>query len=385
MKYMLDTDITSCIIKPKHPHREMKRVFNFNAGPAALPTEVLEQARDEFLSYHDTGISIMEMSHRGKIFKDIATEAEQDLRDLLHIPAEYKVLFVQGGGRAQYTMVPMNLLRDKDTADYVKIGMWSKISISEAADYCRVNIVADSEKDNFTTIPAVENWNVSRDAAYLHFVDNETIHGVEFREIPAVADALLVPLVSDMSSNLLSRPFDITRFGCVYACAQKNVGPAGLTIVIVREDLLGEALPITPTMYNYQTYANSDSLYNTPPTFSWYMAGLMFKWLKKQGGVEAIADINDRKAQKIYDYIDSTEFYKNPVDPGFRSRMNVIFTLPNDALTEIFVKEAEQHNLSGLKGHRSVGGIRASLYNAVPEKAVDVLIAFMADFIKKHG
>jgi len=360
----------------------MTRVYNFSAGPAALPTEVLEQARDEMLDWHGAGMSVMEMSHRGKEFMSIAEQAEADLRELMGIPENYRVLFLQGGASSQFAMVPMNLLRGRSRADYINTGAWSKKAIAEARRYADVNVAASSEDSNFTTIPPISEWQLDPDAAYVHYTPNETIGGVEFHWVPDTGD---VPLVADMSSTILSRPIDVSRFGVIYAGAQKNIGPAGLTIVIVREDLMGEPLPGTPTMFDYKVHADAGSMYNTPPTYSWYLAGLVFQWLKRRGGLEAMAEINRRKAEKLYAAIDASEFYSNPVDPDCRSWMNVPFTLADPELDPLFLSEAKEAGLVTLKGHRSVGGMRASIYNAMPEEGVDALIAFMADFENRHG
>lgn len=358
------------------------RIYNFNAGPAALPTEVLEQARDELLDWRGTGMSIMEMSHRGKHFMEVAAEAEKDLRALMQIPSNYKVLFLQGGARLQFAMVPMNLLRGKNTADYIDTGVWSKLAINEAKKFCDVNIVASSETENYKTIPEVTSWKLNPAAAYFHFTSNETVNGTEFQIEPQVRG---VPLVADMSSNILSRPIDITKYGLIYAGAQKNIGPAGITVVIVREDLIGQPLAKTPIMLDYKTHADNESMYNTPPTFSWYLSGLVFKWLKKQGGIEAITKINERKAKKFYDFIDSNDFYSNDIDKKYRSKMSAVFFLADEKLNETFLKEANASGFAGLKGHKLVGGMRASLYNAVPEKAIDDLIGFMDAFAKKNS
>jgi phosphoserine aminotransferase len=360
----------------------MTRVFNFSAGPAALPEAVLKQAQAEMLDWNGSGMSVMEMSHRGKEFMSIAEQAEADLRRLMNIPDNYKVLFLQGGASAQFAMVPLNLLRGKTSADYVNTGAWSKKAISEAKRYASVNVVASSEDSNFTTVPAFDSWNLSADTAYVHYTPNETIGGVEFHWVPDTGD---VPLVVDMSSTILSRPIDVSRFGVIYAGAQKNIGPAGLTLVIVREDLMGQVLEGTPTMFNYQIHADADSMYNTPPTFGWYLAGLVFKWLLDLGGLEGMAEINRRKAENLYAAIDGSDFYTNPVDPACRSWMNVPFTLANPELDPVFLAEAKEQGLVTLKGHRSVGGMRASIYNAMPEEGVDALIAFMADFEKRNG
>jgi len=359
----------------------MTRVYNFCAGPAALPTEVLEKASAEMLDYQGNGLSVMEMSHRSAEYVAIAEKAEADLRDLLSIPANYKVLFMQGGATAQFAMIPMNLLRGKSTADYINTGQWSVKAIKEASRYCDVNIAASSEEESFTRAPKQSELKLNPDAAYVHYTPNETIGGVEFDCIPDTGD---VPLVADFSSSILSRELDVSKFGLIYAGAQKNIGPAGLCIVIVREDLLGDVLEGTPTAMNYQVAADNGSMYNTPATYSWYLAGLVFQWLKDQGGVSAMATINDRKAKKLYDYIDESGFYANPVAKENRSCMNVPFTLKDDALDKAFLKEADAKGLLNLKGHRSVGGMRASIYNAVPEAAVDALIEFMQDFAAKN-
>jgi len=358
----------------------MSRVYNFSAGPAMLPEEVLEEASNEMKDWHGSGMSVMEMSHRGKEFISIAEEARADLIELLSIPPDYKVLFLQGGASSQFSMVPMNLLRGKKTADYVNTGYWSKKAIIEAKRYCEVNIVASGESTNFTNIPNPSEWVLNPDSAYLHYTPNETIGGVEFHYVPDVGS---LPLVADMSSTILSRPIDVSRFGLIYAGAQKNIGPAGLTIVIIREDLMGEALPYTPTMLNYETHAKNESMYNTPPTYSWYIAGLVFKWIKKKGGLKAMAEINKRKAEKLYRFIDESAFYSNPVSKECRSWMNIPFTLAEPSLEDRFLKEAERAGLVSLKGHRSVGGMRASIYNAMPEEGVDALIEFMRDFERR--
>ena len=360
----------------------MSRKYNFSAGPAMIPQAVLEQASSEMLDWNDSGMSVMEMSHRGKEFISIATEAEADLRELMAIPDNYKVLFLQGGGSSQFSAIPMNLLRGKSTADYVNTGTWSKKAIAEAEKYCDVNVVATGENSNFMSIPDVKSWNLNEDAAYVHYTPNETIAGVEFDFIPDTGD---VPLVADMSSTLLSRPIDVSKFALIYASAQKNIGPAGLTIVIVRDDLIGETIDGTPTMMDYAIHAKSGSMYNTPATYSWYLAGLVFKWLKKNGGIEAMAEINKRKADKLYAAIDASDFYKNAVNLKCRSWMNIPFTLGNSDLDSDFIAQAADRGLLTLKGHSSVGGMRASIYNAMPEAGVDALIDFMADFEKKYG
>lgn len=360
----------------------MARKFNFSPGPAAFPEAVLQQAKEEILDWQGSGMSVMEMSHRGKEFMSIAETAEQDLRELLSIPDNYKILFLQGGASAQFAMMPMNLLRGEKKADYINTGAWSKKAIAEAGRYCEVNVAATSEAENFSTIPEQSDWNKNSDAAYLHYTPNETIGGVEFPFIPETDG---VPLVADMSSTILSRPLDVSKYAVIYAGAQKNIGPAGLTIVIVRDDLIGETLPATPAMFDYKIHADAGSMYNTPPTYGWYLAGLVFKWLKQQGGLQGMAKINERKAGKLYDAIDHSDFYANPVDPVCRSWMNIPFTLANPDLDKPFLSQAEEHGMVTLKGHRSVGGMRASIYNAMPEVGVDALISFMAEFERKNG
>ncbi|MEH6576477.1 MAG: 3-phosphoserine/phosphohydroxythreonine transaminase [Amphritea sp.] len=360
----------------------MTRKYNFSAGPSALPEAVLQQAQQEILDWHGHGLSIMEMSHRSKEFVSVAQQAEQDLRDLLAIPDNYKVLFMQGGASSQFSMIPMNLLRGKTSADYINTGDWSKKAIKEASRYCDVNVVASTAENNFTSAPSQAELKLNPDAAYVHYTPNETIRGVEFDYIPETGD---VPLVADMSSNILSRPIDVSRFGMIYAGAQKNIGPAGLTVVIVREDLLGQPLEFTPVLYDYKVTADADSMLNTPPTFGWYLAGLVFKWLKAQGGLSAIERINRDKAEKLYAAIDNSAFYSNPVAQNARSWMNVPFILADQSLDNTFLVEAQEQGLLNLPGHRSVGGMRASIYNAVPEDGVDALIAFMLAFEKRHG
>lgn len=358
----------------------MARVYNFCAGPAALPEEVLAQASNEMLDWQGKGLSIMEMSHRGKDFVGVAEQAEQDLRDLLSISDDYAVLFLQGGASTQFTAIPLNLI-DGGVADYVNTGQWSKKAIQEAKRYGDVNVVASSEDTKFTTIPAFDTWNLSKNASYLHYTPNETIGGVEYFWTPKV-DA---PLVADMSSTILSRPINVNDFGVIYAGAQKNIGPAGLTIAIVRKDLLGKAQAHTPTMLNWQVAAEAGSMYNTPPTYSIYLAGLVFQWLKRQGGLVEMEKRNRAKAEKLYSYIDNSGYYANPVEIASRSLMNVPFTIPDSSLEKAFVQQAEQQGLLYLSGHRSVGGMRASLYNAVPVEAVDALIDFMKAFAKANG
>jgi phosphoserine aminotransferase len=354
----------------------MNRKFNFCAGPAALPEEVLAQASSEMLDWESRGLSVMEMSHRSSEFVSIAEQAEADLRELMGISDEYAIAFMQGGASSQFSAVPLNLLGDKTSADYLNTGQWSKKAISEAKRFCNVNVVASSEDTKFSTVPSRDSWNLNDDAAYFHYTPNETIGGVEIHDVPQVN----VPIVADMSSTILSRPIDVSKFGLIYAGAQKNIGPAGLVIVIVRKDLLGQASSTCPAMFNYKTIIDGESMYNTPPTYAWYLAGLVFKWLKAQGGLEAIAAVNRRKAEKLYGYIDASSFYANPVEVVSRSSMNVPFTLADSDLDKAFLQQSEAAGLLNLKGHRSVGGMRASIYNAVSEDAVDALISFMRDF-----
>jgi phosphoserine aminotransferase len=358
------------------------RAINFSPGPAALPLAVLEQARDEMTDWHGSGMSVMEMSHRGKEFMGIYAQAVADLRELLAIPANYKVLFMQGGAIGENAIVPMNMLRGRSGADYVCTGEWSKKSIKEAGKYCQVNVAASSAAEHFTCIPPRSSWQLDPQAAYVHICANETIGGVEYHYTPDTGE---VPLIADMSSNLLSRPLDVSKYGLIYGGAQKNIGPAGLTIVIVRDDLIGKALPITPSAFDYQQQAENDSMYNTPPSYGIYIAGLVFQWLKRQGGLGAMEVHNRRKAAVLYDYLDSTSFYANRVAPADRSLMNVPFKLHDEALDAEFLKGAQALNMVQLKGHRSVGGMRASIYNAMPLAGVVALVDYMRDFARRHG
>ena len=360
----------------------MTQIYNFSAGPAVLPKDVLKQAQTELLDWHGSGMCVMEMSHRGKEYMSIQAEAEADLRELLAIPANYKVLFLQGGGSAQFGMIPMNLLRGKKSADYVNTGEWSKKAIGEAKKYCEVKVVASSEDKNFSYAPASTAWKLNADAAYVHICTNETIGGVEIFETPNTGN---VPLVADMSSHILSRPIDVSKYGLIYAGSQKNIGPAGLAIVIVRDDLIGETIAGTPNMYDYKVHADNDSMYNTPPTFAIYVAGLVFKMLKAKGGLAAMEKTNVLKANLVYDYLDSTNFYNCPTAKENRSRMNIPFKLAIEALDEDFLKEAKNRGLLQLKGHRSVGGMRASIYNAMPVEGVQTLVDFMKAFEKSHS
>jgi phosphoserine aminotransferase len=359
----------------------MSRVFNFSAGPAALPLDVLETAQNEMLDYQGSGMSVMEMSHRSKEFVSIAETATADLAELLNVPDDYQILFLQGGATLQFSMVPLNLLGEKSSADYLNTGSWSKKAIKEAGRFCEVNVVASGESSNFAHVPELDSWQLNPQAAYLHVCSNETIGGVQLNSLPDVA----CPIVADMSSDILSRPIEVERYGLIYAGAQKNIGPAGLAVVIVRRDLLGNAAESTPGMLDYAVHAEADSMSNTPPTYAWYLAGLVFKWLKAQGGVSAIAEINARKAGKLYAAVDQSNFYASPVAPADRSQMNVPFTLADAELDGAFLQGAEAAGLMNLKGHRSVGGMRASIYNAVPEAAVDALVEYMASFEKDHG
>ena len=360
----------------------MTQIFNFSAGPAVLPAEVLKQAQTEMLDWHGSGMSVMEMSHRGAEYMSIQADAEKDLRELLAVPGNYKVLFLQGGATTQFAAIPMNLLRGKTSADYVNTGEWAKKAIKEAKLYCNVNIAASSEDKNFTYAPPQAAWQLSNDAAYVHVCTNETIGGVEFNWVPDTGN---VPLVADMSSHILSRPVDVSRYGMIYAGAQKNIGPAGLAIVIVREDLLGQTLPGTPTMLDYKVQADNESMLNTPPTYGVYIAGLTFQWLKRGGGLAAMEAQNIAKAKMIYDVIDGGNFYRSPVAKSDRSRMNIPFTLRDDNLDEAFLKQAKENGLIQLKGHRSIGGMRASIYNAMPLAGVTTLVDFMRDFALKNG
>ncbi|MFO1329063.1 MAG: 3-phosphoserine/phosphohydroxythreonine transaminase [Rubrivivax sp.] len=360
----------------------MTRVFNFSAGPAALPETVLRQAAEEMLDWHGSGMSVMEMSHRGKEFIAIAAEAEALLRKLLAVPAGYKVLFMQGGAIGENAIVPMNLMGAGGRADYVDTGEWSKKSIKEARKYGTVSVAASAADTGYTTIPPRASWTLDTGAAYVHICSNETIGGVEYHFTP---DTGSVPLVADMSSDILSRPIDVSKYGLIYGGAQKNIGPAGLTIVIVRDDLLGRALPITPDAFNYKLQAEADSMLNTPPTYAIYIAGLVFKWIEAQGGLAAMEAHNRAKAALLYDYLDATSFYKSPVARDCRSLMNVPFKLHDDKLDAEFLKGAEARGMLQLKGHRSVGGMRASIYNAMPVAGVQALVAYMKEFEKSHG
>jgi phosphoserine aminotransferase len=360
----------------------MKRVFNFSAGPAALPESVLRTAAEEMLDWHGSGMSVMEMSHRGKEFISIAAECEALLRELLAVPSNYKVLFMQGGAIGENAIVPMNMLRGKTSADYVNTGEWSKKSIKEAGKYAKVNVVASSEATNFDRIPKRDTWRLDPNAAYVHICANETIGGIEYQSAPDVGE---VPLVADVSSNIMSRPIDVSKYGLLYGGAQKNIGPAGLTIVIVRDDLLGGALPITPSAFNYAEQAANDSMLNTPATYAIYIAGLVFHWIKARGGLAAMETHNRAKAALLYDFLDASGLYKSPVQREDRSLMNAPFKLKDEALDAAFLKGAEARGMVQLKGHRAVGGMRASLYNAMPIEGVQALVAYMKEFEASHG
>ena len=365
----------------------MSRVWNFSAGPAVLPEAVLRQAADEMLDWHGCGMGVMEMSHRGKEFTAIAAQAEADLRELLAVPANYHILFMQGGAIAENAIIPMNLMGNKRVADYVVTGAWSQKSQKEARKYAEVNIAASSESSAFTTVPGMDEWRISPDPAYVFTCTNETIGGVEYRFEPDLAKLGRgeIPVVADMSSHILSRAIDVSKYGLIFGGAQKNIGPAGLTIVIVRDDLLGRAMPHCPTAFDFKTVADNGSMYNTPPTYGIYIAGLVFQWLKRQGGVAAIEAQNVAKAKLLYDFLDASDFYENRVERACRSRMNVPFFLKDEALNEAFLAESKAAGLVQLKGHKSVGGMRASIYNALPLAGVEALVGFMRDFAARRG
>ena len=361
----------------------MSVIYNFCAGPAMLPTEVMKKAQQEFINWQGTGSSVMELSHRSLEFMAVAKQAEVNLRDLLEIPDEYAVLFCHGGGRGQFSAVPLNLLPQGKSADYIISGSWSNDAAKEASHYGNINVIDIVKKtDELSTVIPVNDWSLNRDAAYVHYCPNETVNGVEINDIP---ETYGVPLVADMSSTILSHKIDMSKFGLIYAGAQKNIGPSGLTIVIVRKSLMGQAHLTTPAIMNYQLLSDSDSMYNTPPTYAWYLAGLVFQWLKALGGVSAIAKINQQKAQLLYQVIDSNPLYYNNVDVKYRSLMNVPFWLKNEELNEEFLALAKQQGLMALKGHRIVGGMRASIYNAMPLAGVEALVNFMNDFSQKHS
>jgi phosphoserine aminotransferase len=359
----------------------MSEVFNFCAGPAMLPKPVMEKAQKEFIDWNNTGSSVMELSHRSEIYMTMAAKAEADLRELMEIPDNYNVLFCHGGGRGQFSAVPLNLLPEGKSADYIVNGSWSKAAVAEAKNFGEINVinVREEHSDGETSIMPFEQWPLNSDAAYVHYCPNETVDGIEINDIP---DTHGVPLVADMSSTILSHEIDVTKFGVIYAGAQKNIGPSGLTIVIVRKDLLGNAQKATPCIMNYQTSADNDSMYNTPPTYAWYLAGLVFQWLKDLGGVKAVAKVNHAKAELLYHAIDNSDFYQNHIEQQYRSKMNIPFWLKDESLNEAFLEQAEQQGLMALKGHRIVGGMRASIYNAMPIEGVQTLVDFMKKFEK---
>jgi phosphoserine aminotransferase len=367
----------------------VSRVYNFSAGPAVLPQEVLKQAAEEMLDWHGSGMSVMEMSHRGKEFISIYEAAERDFRELLGVPANYKVLFLQGGGIGENAIVPLNLVGRKSqpaVVDFIKTGSWSAKSIKEAKKYCTVNVAASSEDVKFHAIPPRDTWKLSKDAAYVHICTNETIDGVEFNFTPDVsADTNNAPIVADMSSHILSRQIDVSKYGVIFGGAQKNIGPAGVTVVVVRDDLIGHALPICPSAFDWKLVAENHSMYNTPPTYAIYIAGLVFQWLKRQGGVAAMEQRNIAKAALLYDYLDSTGFYCNNIAKDCRSRMNVPFFLSDESLNDSFLAGAKERGLLQLKGHKSVGGMRASIYNAMPMEGVQALVDYLKEFENKHG
>lgn len=362
----------------------MRAVYNFGAGPAMLPEEVLREAQAEMLDWHQTGMSIMEIGHRTPDYKTIIEQSEADLRELMQIPANYHVLFLAGGASTQFAMVPLNLFAKNNKADYLDTGIWSKKAIAEAKRYGEVNIATQViEESKLLKIPAQAAWQLSDDAAYVHYTPNETIEGVQFHQVPTIKDK---PLVADMTSMILSEPVDVSQFGIIYAGAQKNISHAGINVVIIRDDLVHDSLPFTPTLYRYQAQVEAHSLYNTPPTYSWYMAGLVFAWMKRRGGVAAFHQINQRKAQKLYAVIDQhAGFYCCRIHPSCRSIMNVMFYLQDESLTAVFLEESKQIGLVNLRGHRVSGGLRASIYNAMPEEGVDALVDFMREFVRKHG
>lgn len=359
----------------------MSKTYNFSAGPSMLPESVLQQAQAEMLDWQGSGMSVMEMSHRGPEFMGIAEVLHRDLRELMAIPDNYKILFLQGGATAQFSFIPTNILGDKNKACYVNTGAWSGKALKAAKNYCDVVVSASAETNNFTAIPDPSTWNIDQQAAYLHYTSNETIHGLEFANIPNVGS---LPLVADMSSNILSRQIDVSKFGLIYAGSQKNMGPAGVTVVIVREDLLGKAQSTLPNVFNYQQQVKYESMLNTPVTYSWYLVGLVLQWLKAQGGIAGIEQVNQRKAQNLYAAIDCSSLYSNAVAIADRSRMNVPFILADKGLESVFLKAAQEQGFLALKGHRLLGGMRASIYNAMPESGVEALVQFMAEFERTH-
>lgn len=365
---------------------KVSRAFNFSAGPAMLPEAVMRKAESEFLNWRDTGMSVMEMSHRSKEYMSVAHQTEADLREIMQIPDNYKVLFAHGGASLQFSAIPMNMAQQGDTVDYFNTGVWSTKAIKEASRYCNVNIVAGGEVANPTEIPAQSEWTFSDDAKYIHLCANETITGLEFKDDQL--DAVFAqgkPVIADMSSNIMCREIDVSKYAMIYAGAQKNIGPAGLVILIVREDFIGQARELTPTLMNWEVYANNESMFNTPATYAWYLAGLVFDWIKISGGVAAISKINESKAQKLYDYIDASKFYSNSINTSERSWMNVTFNLANTDLDTAFLEQSKDAGLLSLKGHKAFGGMRASIYNAMPEAGVDALIRFMEEFAQANA
>lgn len=358
-----------------------KTIYNFSAGPAMLPVEVMKEAQAQFRNFNDMGVSVMELSHRSSEYIAVAKEAEQDLRDLLQVPDNYKILFLQGGGRGQFSALAMNLMGKNPNADYIVTGQWSKSAIAEAEKIGKVRVLNGFEGNDSTT-PLARHWDLDPNAAYVHYCVNETVEGVEYPFIPETGD---VPLIADMSSTILSRPLDVSKFGLIYAGAQKNIGPSGLAVVIVRDDLLDQACPQTPIVMDYAAMAKADSMVNTPPTYAWYLAGLVFKWLKRQGGLEVMGERNKAKAELLYNYVDNSDFYSNSVHPDARSWMNIPFQLNDDSLNDAFLSQAQAAGLTTLKGHRSVGGMRASIYNAMPIEGVQALVDFMDVFAKQHS
>lgn len=357
--------------------------YNFCAGPAMLPVEVMQQAQQEFINWHGQGCSVMEISHRSKPFIQLAAAAEQDLRDLLTIPTNYKVLFMHGGGRGQFSAVPLNLLQAGKSADYIVSGAWSLAAVEEAQKFGQIKAqdIRLKTDDQLRSLVDAANWQINEKAAYVHCCPNETVDGLEFTDLPNTT----VPIVADLSSTILSRPIDVSRYGVIYAGAQKNIGPSGLTLAIVREDLLPDSNAAIPAVLDYRLAAENESMFNTPPTYAWYLAGLVFKWLKQQGGITAMAERNALKANTLYQFIDQSDFYRNDVDALYRSWMNVPFFLADEKLNDIFIAQAEQNGLLALKGHRMVGGMRASIYNAMPLEGVQTLVSFMREFERVHG
>jgi len=359
----------------------MNKAYNFSAGPAMLPADVMTKMQSELLEYGNSMASVMEISHRGLDFMEMSQRMEQDLRDLMDIPNNYKVLFMQGGASSQFSMVPINLLRGKSIANYVNTGQWSVKAIAEADRYCDVHVCTDSHSNGYTDIADFDDWSIDDNGAYLHYTPNETIAGLEFDYVPEVD----MPVAADMSSTILSRPCDVSKYGVIYAGAQKNIGPSGLTVVIIRDDLIGRVIKKQPVLFDYSTQANNNSMYNTPSTFPWYAAGLVFQWIKDSGGLTNMAKVNKEKSQQLYTKIDDSDFYSNPINPRYRSWMNVPFVLADGSLDKLFLEKSYNANLLALKGHKSVGGMRASIYNAMPLEGVKALIEFMSDFEKQYG